>query len=37
MKEENFIKQWTLSGKATIQDKKHVEIKMERCCATKKK
>jgi len=34
---ENFIKQWTISGKATIQDKKYVEIKMERCFSIKKK
>ena len=34
---QNFIKQWTISGKVTIQDKKHVEIRMERCCVTKKK
>jgi len=37
MREENFIKQWIISGRATIQDKMHVEIKMERCCLTKKK
>jgi hypothetical protein len=37
MKEENFTKQWTILGKATIQDKKHAEIKIEMCCVTKKK